>query len=223
MRKKLFFQAISKLIAGIVLIGFLIFLPAGTLRYWNAWLLIATLFLPMSLIGILLLWKKPELLKKRLEWKEKQAEQKQVVLLSSIQFLLGFISAGISFRCDWFMVPPPVSLAAAAVFLLGYLMYAEVLRENSYLSRIVEVQDHQIVIDTGLYGIIRHPMYAATLLLFLSMPLILGSLLSFLIFLPYPFLIAKRIRNEEQVLSAQLAGYIAYQSKVRYRLIPFVW
>lgn len=223
MRKKLFFQAISKLIAGIVLIGILTFLPAGTIRYWNAWLLISTLFLPMSLVGILLLWKKPELLRKRLEFKEKQGEQKQVILLSSIQFLLGFLSAGMSFRYNWLMLPIWVSLAAAAVFLLGYLMYAEILRENSYLSRIVEVQENQTVIDTGLYSIVRHPMYAATLLLFLSMPLILGSLLSFLIFLPYPILIAKRIRNEEQVLATQLEGYAAYQLKVRYKLIPFLW
>ena len=222
MRKKLFFQAISKLIAGIVLIGILTFLPAGTIRYWNAWLLISTLFLPMSLVGILL-WKKPELLRKRLEFKEKQGEQKQVILLSSIQFLLGFLSAGMSFRYNWLMLPIWVSLAAAAVFLLGYLMYAEILRENSYLSRIVEVQENQTVIDTGLYSIVRHPMYAATLLLFLSMPLILGSLLSFLIFLPYPILIAKRIRNEEQVLATQLEGYAAYQLKVRYKLIPFLW
>ena len=177
----------------------------------------------MSLVGIFLLWKNPELLRKRLEFKEKQREQKQVILLSSIQFLSGFLCAGLSFRYHWFMLPSQVSLSAAAMFLLGYLMYAEVLRENSYLSRIVEIQENQTVIDTGLYSIIRHPMYAATLLLFLSMPLILGSLVSFLIFLCYPFLIAKRIRNEEQVLAANLEGYITYQNKVRYKLIPFVW
>lgn len=223
MTKGLFFQAISKFTLGIILMGGLIFLPAGTLEYWNGWLLMGILFIPMLLVGIVMLFKNPDLLRKRLHAKEKQKEQQLVIKLSGLMFLLGFVSAGLNFRYRWFLLPGWISLTAAVFFLLSYLMYAEVLRENTYLSRTIEVQKGQTVIDTGLYGIVRHPMYSATVILFLSMPLVLGSPVSFLIFLSYPFIIARRIQNEEQVLEAELEGYITYQNKVRYRLIPFLW
>ena len=223
MTAKLFLQSILKFTLGVIIIGILLFLPAGTLRYPNGWLLMAILFIPMFLAGIVMMVKNPELLKKRLNAKERQAEQRLVVKLSGLMFLLGFIAAGLSFRFRWFPLPGWVSWAGAVLFLLSYLLYAEVLRENTYLSRTIEVQQGQKVVDTGLYGIVRHPMYSATLVLFLSMPLVLGSVLSFVIFLAYPVIIAKRIRNEEAVLEKELEGYAEYKNKVIYKMIPLVW
>lgn len=223
MKKGLIVQASLKLLMGLLLLGVLVFLPAGTIRYWNAWLLLVVLFVPMVIAGSVLLMKSPELLEKRLHSREKQEEQKQVIILSLLMFVGGFVVAGFDFRFTWSKLPNGVSIMAAVIFLISYGLYAEVLRENAYLSRTVEVQDGQTVIDTGLYGVVRHPMYFATVLLFLSMPLILGSLYSFLIFLVYPFLLIKRIRNEEELLKAELDGYKEYTAKVRYRLIPFIW
>ena len=223
MTRKLFVQAIAKFLLGVVLVGVLIFLPAGTFSFFNGWLFMAVLFVPMFGAGIVMMFKNPELLKKRLDAKEKQSEQALVVKLSGLMFLAGFILAGLNFRYGWYMVPKAVSIGATVVFLAAYLLYAEVLRENTYLSRTIEVQEGQKVIDTGLYGIVRHPMYSVTLLLFLSMPFILGSVYAFVIFLAYPFIIAARIRNEEQVLEEGLTGYREYKKKVKYRMIPFVW
>lgn len=223
MTTKLFFQAITKFVLGAVLIGLLIFLPAGTLLFFNGWLFMGMLFVPMFFAGIVIMFKNPELLKKRLDAKEKQQDQRTVVKLSGLMFLVGFIIAGLGFRFGWYSVPKGIVFGAAAVFLAAYLLYAEVLRENTYLSRTIELQENQKVIDTGLYGIVRHPMYSATLLLFLAMPLILGSLYSFVIFLAYPFIIAKRIKGEEEFLEKELAGYREYKKKVKYRLIPFIW
>lgn len=221
--KKLITEALLKFGLGIVLTAALVFLPAGTLHFPNGWLLMAVLFLPMLAAGVILLIKRPALLEQRLKSKETQREQNLVVKLSGLMFIVGFILAGLDFRFRWTLLPDWVSYLAAAIFLLAYLLYAEVLRENPWLSRTVEVQEKQTVVSTGLYGIVRHPMYTATLLLFLSMPLILGSLLSFLVFLAYPVIIAKRIRNEEALLMADLPGYAAYRQKVRWRLIPFIW
>lgn len=223
MTRGLFFQAISKFILGVVVIGILIFLPAGTFHYWNAWLLMGILFIPMFFSGIVMMFKNPALLKKRLNAKEQQTEQNLVIKLSGLMFVLGFAIAGLSFRFKWIMLPNWVSWIATAVFLLSYLLYAEVLRENTYLSRTVEVQQGQRVIDTGLYGIVRHPMYSVTIILFLSMPLVLGSIFSFAVFLVYPIIVVKRIRNEETVLEKGLEGYTEYKKKVKYRIIPFVW
>lgn len=223
MSKKLFVQAIAKFFLGVILVGVLVFVPAGTLFYYNGWLFMAVLFVPMFGAGIVMMFKNPELLKKRLDAKEKRGEQALVVKLSSLMFLAGFIVAGLNFRFGWYMVPRGVSVGATAVFLIAYLLYAEVLRENTYLSRTIEVQEGQKVIDTGLYGIVRHPMYSVTLLLFLAMPLILGSVYAFIIFLAYPFIIAARIRNEEELLEEELVGYKEYKQKVKYRMIPFVW
>lgn len=206
-----------------ILVGALLFLPAGTIRYPGAWLLIIVLFLPMFIAGLVMMRKNPELLRKRLNVKEEQAEQKTVILLSAIMFLSAFIAAGLNFRYGWIVLPFWISCAATAVFLLGYILYAEVLRENVWLSRTVEVQKDQKVVDTGLYGVVRHPMYMATLLLFLSMPLILGSPISFIIMLMYIPIIAKRIRNEEAVLEEGLEGYTEYKRKVKYKVIPFIW
>ncbi len=223
MKKSLFLQAVSKFLLGVVLVGVLIFLPAGTLRFSGGWLLMGILFLPMFGAGIVMLIKNPELLQKRLQAKEQEKTQGLVVKLSGLMFLAGFVLAGLDFRFDWFPMPGWVSWIGTVIFLLSYLLYAEVLRENTYLSRTIEVQENQKVIDTGLYGIVRHPMYSATVVLFLSIPLVLGSLISLAVFLAYPFLIAKRIQNEEEVLSAGLEGYTDYLKKVKYRLIPFIW
>ena len=220
---KLFIQAITKFLFGFVLIGLLIFLPAGTLSFFNGWLFMGILFVPMFIAGIVMMFKNPDLLKSRLDAKEKQREQSIVVKLSGLMFLAGFIVAGLDFRFGWLTLPKGVVIGAAIVFLAAYILYAEVLRENTYLSRTIEVQENQKVIDTGLYGIVRHPMYSVTLLLFLSMPLVLGSIYSFLIFLSYPFIIAKRIKGEEEFLEKELDGYREYKQKVRYRLIPFIW
>lgn len=223
MSAKLFAQAILKFTLGVVLVGVLVFLPAGTWAYPGGWLLMAILFVPMFLAGIVMMCKNPDLLRSRLNAKEKQAEQNRVVKWSGLMFLCGFILAGLDFRFGWLPLSPAVSIAGAAAFLIAYGLYGEVLRENTYLSRTIEVQENQKVIDTGLYGIVRHPMYSATVLLFLAMPLVLGSLISLVIFLAYPFLIAQRIKHEEAFLEKELAGYREYKEKVKYRLIPYVW
>ncbi len=223
MDRELFRQAMVKVLGGILLVGLLLFLPAGSLHYRQAWLLMGVLFVPMLAAGFVMLFKSPELLRKRLSAKEEQGEQRTVVALSGLLFIAAFVLAGLNWRFGWLILPDAVSWAAALVFLLGYVLYAEVLRENVWLSRTVEVQEGQKIIDTGLYGLVRHPMYMSTLLLFLSMPLILGSLYSFLLMLLYVPIIAKRIRNEEQVLEQGLAGYADYKRRVRYRIIPCVW
>lgn len=223
MTKQLFIQAVSKYVLGLVLIALLLFLPAGTLQYWNGWLFIGILFIPISIVGIVLMMRSPELLKKRLNAKENEDEQKAVTVMSGIMFISAFVTAGLDFRFQWLMLPDIIVYIAAGLFLLGYLMYAEVLRENMYLSRTVEIQEEQKVIDTGLYGIVRHPMYSSTLIMFLSMGLILGSLLSFGILLLYLPIIAKRIRNEEAILTNELEGYEDYKKKVKYKMIPFIW
>ena len=220
---KLFFQAIIKFLLGTLIIGLLLFIPANTIKYWNAWLFMGMLFVPMFIAGIVMMIKSPELLKKRLNVKEKEQEQKEVLLCSGVMFLLGFIMAGLNYRYSLIIIPNYVVIVASIIFIVAYILYAEVLRENQYLSRTIEVQENQKVVDTGLYGVVRHPMYAATMLLFLSMPLILGSIISFLIFLVYPFIIAKRIKNEEEVLEKELVGYSEYKKKVKYKMIPFVW
>ena len=223
MTSKLFFQALTKFLAGLVLVGALLFLPAGTFAYWQGWLFIALLFVPMFVVGIILMFRQPELLRKRLDAKEKQEEQKWVVALSGLMFLAMFVVAGLNRRFQWCLLPDWAVYVASVIFLIGYALYAEVLRENVWLSRTIEVQEHQKVINTGLYGIVRHPMYAATLLLFLAMPLVLASPISFLIMLLYIPIIAKRIRNEEAVLEQELEGYTEYKQRVRYKVIPFVW
>ncbi len=223
MTSKLLFSAIIKILSGIALVGLLIFLPAGSFSYFNGWLLMGILFIPITVAGIVLMIKNPVLLEKRLNGKEKQQDQSLVVKLSGLMFLAGFIIAGLGFRFNWYILPKGVSIGGAVLFLLAYLLYAEVMRENTYLSRTIQVEENQKVIDTGLYGIVRHPMYSATLLLFLMIPIVLGSLFSFIIFLSYPFIIAKRIKGEEELLEKELHGYSEYKKKVKYRLIPFIW
>ncbi len=223
MTLKLLVQATSKFLLGVILVGLLIFLPAGSISFFNGWLLICVLFVPMLLAGIVMAILKPELLKKRLNAKETKKEQSLVVKLCGLMFIGGFVVAGLGFRFNWYMLPRAAAISAAAVLLVFYVLYVEVLRENVYLSRTVEVQENQKVISTGLYGIVRHPLYSITLFLFLSMPIILGSLYSFLIFLLYPFIIAVRIKGEEKMLEKELDGYTEYKEKVKYRLIPFVW
>lgn len=222
-KRSLLGQACTKFFAGVILVGFLLFLPAGTMAFPNGWLLMAVLFLPMF-IGGLIMWRKaPDLLARRLKAKEEQGEQKTVIALSGLMFLAGFLLAGLRFRFHWSGLPAVVVVAACVIFLVGYGLFSLVLRQNAYLSRTIQVEQGQTVVDTGLYGIVRHPMYTATLLMFLSMPLILGSWQAFLVFLVYPALIAKRIKNEEIVLSRELQGYEAYCRKTRYRLIPYIW
>ncbi len=223
MSRKLFLQAIIKFLFGILLVGLLVFFPAGTLRFFQGWLFMGILFIPMFAAGLVMMTKNPGLLESRLNAKEKQSDQSLVVKLSGLMFLVGFIVAGLDFRFGWLTLPKGISVGAAVVFLAAYVLYAEVLRENTYLSRTIELQENQKVIDTGLYGMVRHPMYFATVLLFLAMPLVLGSVISFVIFLVYPFLIAKRIKGEEAFLEKELPGYSEYKEKVKYRLIPFVW
>jgi protein-S-isoprenylcysteine O-methyltransferase Ste14 len=223
MNRKLFRKALSRFFTGLAAVGILLFLPAGTFRYPQALMLLGILFIPMFFAGLVMMKKSPGLLEKRLDVKEKEKEQKEVILFSGIMFLAAFIAAGLSFRFRFLMLPFPVSVIFAVVFLAAYALYAEVLRENMYLSRTIEVQEDQKVIDTGLYGIVRHPMYMVTVFLFLSMPLVLGSVLSFVIMLCYIPIIVKRIRNEEQVLAKGLKGYEEYRKKVRCRLIPFIW
>ena len=220
---KLFLQAIIKIVLGIFIVGLLIFVPANTINFWNGWLFMGLLFIPVFIAGIVMMIKTPDLLKRRLDFKEKQGEQKVVVALSGLMFIAGFIIAGLNFRYNWIQIPNIVVIISSIVFLLSYVLYAEVLRENKYLSRTIKVEKNQKIIDTGLYGIVRHPMYFSTIFLFLSMPLILGSIISFVIFLIYPFIIAKRIKNEEEVLEKDLEGYSDYKKKVKYKMIPFIW
>ena len=223
MDKNLLIQALAKVSLGVVLMGLLLFLPAGSLRYWQGWLLMGILFVPMFVAGFVMLFKNPDLLRKRLNAKEEEKEQKTVVALSGLLFIAAFVVAGLNWRFQWCVLPDWAVWIAAVLFLLCYLLYAEVLRENTYLSRTIEVQENQKVIDTGLYGIVRHPMYMATTVLFLAMPLVLASPISFLIMLLYIPLIAKRIKNEEVVLEEGLEGYKEYKERVKYRIIPFIW
>lgn len=223
MNRNLLIQALVKLSAGIILVGLMVFLPAGSFGYWQGWLLMGVLFVPMLIAGVVMLVKNQELLRKRLDAKEKEGEQKRVVALSGVLFIVSFVTAGLNWRYGWWMLPEWAVWTAAAIFILSYILYAEVLRENEYLSRTIEVQKGQKVIDTGLYGIVRHPMYLATVIMFLSMPLVLGSPISFVIMIGYFPVIAKRIRNEEEVLAAGLDGYKEYQMLVKYKVIPFIW
>ena len=220
---KLFFEAIFKFLLGVLLVGLLIFIPAGTINFFNGWVFMLVLFVPMFIAGIVMMIKSPNLLKSRLNAKEKEKAQKKIVAISGLMFLIGFILAGLNYRFNWIELPNVVVIISSIVFLTSYLIYAEVLRENAFLSRTIEVSDNQKVIDTGLYGVVRHPMYLATIFLFLSMPLILGSLISFIVFLIYPFIIIRRLNNEERILEKELKGYKEYKKKVRYKLIPFIW
>lgn len=223
MDKGLLTQALAKFFLGVIVLGILIFLPAGSLHYWQGWLLMGILFVPMFVAGLVMMTKNPDLLRKRLNAKEQENEQKTVVIISGLLFTAAFVVAGLNWRFCWWILPDWAVCMAAGLFLASYLLYAEVLRENTYLSRTIEVQENQKVIDTGLYGIVRHPMYMATTILFLVMPLVLASPLSFIIMLGYIPVIAKRIKNEEKVLEEGLEGYREYKQKVRYKVIPFVW
>ena len=222
-KSKLLISALTKFLAGIILMGLVLFLPAGTWKYSNAWLFLGLLFIPMLILGVVLFLKAPELLEKRLQSKEKESTQKGVVAISGLMFIGSFVLAGLDFRFGWTNVPAWVVVLASVILLVSYGMYGEVMRENAYLSRTVEVQENQKVIDTGLYGVIRHPMYTATIFLFLAMPLVLGSWIAFAVMLLYPVAIIARIGNEEKVLEEGLQGYTEYKKKVKYRLLPFVW
>ena len=223
MNKYLLTQSLIKFLSGVIIVGTLIFLPAGSFSYWQGWLLMGVLFVPMLVAGVVLMARNPDLLRKRLDAKEKESEQKTVVALSGLLFIATFITAGLNWRLGWLVMPDYAVWTAVVVFMGAYLLYAEVLRENTYLSRTIEVQEGQKVIDTGLYGIVRHPMYLATTILFLAMPLVLGSPVSLVIMLGYIPVIAKRIRNEEAVLEEGLEGYKEYKQRVKYKVIPFVW
>ena len=223
MDKGLLTQALAKYFLGVILLGVLIFLPAWSLHYWQGWLLMGILFVPMFVAGLVMMARNPDLLRKRLNAREQEAEQKTVVKLSGLLFIAAFVVAGLNWRFGWWMLPDWAVWVAAGLFLGSYLLYAEVIRENTYLSRTIEVQENQKVIDTGLYGIVRHPMYMATTVLFLAMPLVLASPISFFIMLGYIPLIAKRIKNEEKVLEEGLVGYAEYKRKVKYRILPFIW
>ena len=223
MNKKLLFQAITKYLLGLIIVFLLLFVPAESLSYWNAWLFIGLLFIPMFIFGLILMFKNPTLLKNRLNVKEKESDQKLVIILSAIMFILGFSIAGLNYKYNWTHISNTIVYISSIVFVISYILYAEVLRENTYLSRTIEVVDKQKVIDTGMYSIVRHPMYTITIILFLMIPLILGSIISFLIFLIYPFIIIIRINNEEKVLKKELKGYKEYIKKVKFKLIPFIW
>ncbi len=223
MKKGLLKEAIIKIVSGIVLMGLLLFVPAGTIRWLDGWLLMIILFVPMFFAGLLMYAKAPDLLRSRLRAKETESEQKDVIKYSGLMFLAAFIVAGLNYRFQWIVMPRAIVWIGVAIFLLAYCLFGEVLRENQYLSRVIEVQEGQTVVDTGLYGVVRHPMYTATVLLFLSMPLVLNSLISFIIMLVYLPIIVKRIKNEEEVLETELRGYKEYKQKVKYRLIPFIW
>ena len=223
MNTKLLIQSLTKYLLGVIILGLLIFMPAGSLHYWQGWLLMGILFVPMFVAGLVMMAKNPELLQKRLNAKEQEKEQKTVVALSGLLFVAAFVVAGLNWRFRWCLLPNWAVWVAAGLFLVCYLLYAEVLRENTYLSRTIEVQEHQKVVDTGLYGIVRHPMYMATTILFLMMPLVLASPFSFGIMLLYIPLIAKRIRNEEAVLEEGLEGYSEYKQRVKYKVLPFIW
>lgn len=220
---KLLIQAIVKFVLGLAMVGILLFLPAGTFKFWNGWLFIGLLFVPMFLILIVLLLKDKELLKKRLNGKEKQKAQKNVIFMTLIIFICSFVVAGLDFKYSWSRLPMWGVISGSIILLIAYALYIEVMRENAYLSRVVEIQENQKVIDTGLYSIVRHPMYMATTLLYLSFPLVLGSLIAFLIFLPFPLVLVKRIKNEEELLEKGLDGYKEYKRKVKYKMIPFIW
>ena len=220
---KLFLQAFGKFLLGVVIVGLLLFLPAGSLSYWQGWLLMGILFVPMFCAGLVMLVRNPELLRKRLNAKEEEKDQQTVVKLSALLFIAAFVLAGLNWRFGWCVLPAWAVWAAAGLFLVCYLLYAEVLRENTYLSRTIEVQENQKVIDTGLYGVVRHPMYMATTVLFLAMPLVLASPISFAIMLLYIPLIAKRIKNEEKVLEEGLPGYKEYKTRVKYKVLPLIW
>ncbi|MBQ6455393.1 MAG: isoprenylcysteine carboxylmethyltransferase family protein [Eggerthellaceae bacterium] len=223
MDKNLFSAAIRKFVAGVVIVGLLLFVPAGTLAWWQGWLLMGILFVPMFAAGLVMMYKAPDLLRKRLDAREGESEQKAVLALSALMFVAAFVIAGLGVRFNWIMLPSWATWIGAVVFLASYGLYAEVMRENAYLSRTVEVQDGQHVVDTGLYGIVRHPMYSVTLFLFLSMPIVLGSPFSFIIMLVYVPIIVKRIRNEEEVLAEGLVGYDGYMTRVKWRLVPRIW
>lgn len=220
---KLLINALTKFICGLILVGLLIFLPAGTLHYPCGWLLIGLLFIPMLIAGFVMLFKSPAFLEKRLDAKEKQATQKGVLAFSGLMFIGGFVVAGLDFRFGWSRMPSAVVIAASILFLFAYALYAEVMRENAYLSRTIKVEAGQTVVDTGLYGIVRHPMYMATVLLFLMIPMVLGSWYALIVFAFYPAIIIVRLKDEEALLTRELAGYAAYKKKVKYRLIPFIW
>lgn len=220
---KLLFEAIVKYTCGLLLVGLLIFLPAGTFCYTYGWLFVGLLFVPMLIAGFVMLFKSPDFLKKRLDAKEKQATQKGVLAFSGLMFIAGFVVAGLDFRFGWSYMPDWVVIAASALFLIAYGLYAEVMRENAYLSRTIQVEQGQKVVDTGLYGIIRHPMYAVTILLFLMIPLILGSWYALIAFAFYPAIIVVRLKDEEKLLTKELPGYCEYKQKVKYRIIPFIW
>jgi len=223
MNAKLLLEAIFKFLLGLIIVGLLLFLPAGSLHYLNGWIFIGILFIPMFIAGIIMFFKNPELLKSRLNAKEKEKDQKEVVLLSALMFSVGFVIAGLNYRFNWIEMPKIIVVISIILFLAAYILYAEILRENAFLSRTIETKDNQKVVDEGLYRVIRHPMYMITIILFLTMPLILGSFISFIIFLIYPFIIVKRIKNEEIILEKELKGYKEYKQKVKYRLIPFIW
>ncbi len=223
MDKGLLKQALVKYFLGVIVLGVLIFLPAWSFRYWQGWLLMGILFVPMFVAGLVMLAKNPDLLRKRLNAKEQEEEQKTVVMMSGMLFIAAFVVAGLNWRFGWWVLPDWAVWVAAGLFLASYLLYAEVLRENTYLSRTIEVQENQRVIDAGLYGIVRHPMYMVTTVLFLAMPLVLASPTSFIIMLGYIPMIAKRIKNEEKVLEEGLEGYAEYRKKVKYRILPFIW
>ena len=223
MDTKLLLKGITRYIFGVLLVGILLFIPAGSFKYYNAWLFMGILFIPMLIAGIIMLFKNPMLLKSRLDVKETEKEQKEVILYSGIMFILGFVIAGLNYRFSWIKLPNIVIIISSVLFVISYILYAEVLRENTFLARTIKVEDNQKVVDTGLYSIVRHPMYMITLVLFLTIPLILDSVISFVIFLIYPFIISKRIKNEEKVLEKELMGYKEYKKKVKYRLIPFIW
>ena len=220
---RLLFQATAKFLLGLVLVTILLFLSAGTVCYWQAWLFIGVLFVPMLIMGIVLMCRNPELLRHRLDAREKEGEQKTAVIMGGLLFMAVFVMAGLNFRYRLWLVPDTLVMAAALVFLLGYLMYAEVMRENVWLFRTIEVQEHQQVVDKGLYGVVRHPMYTSTLVMFLTTPVILASVWSFLIMLLYFPIIVKRIRNEEKLLERELNGYLEYEQRVRWHLIPWIW
>ena len=220
---KLLIQALIKYLAGLLIVSLLLFLPAGSFNYLNGLFFIGLLFIPMFIAGLIMFFKNPDLLKSRLNAKEKEKNQKEVVILSGLMFIIGFILAGLNYRYKWVEMPKIAVIISSILFIISYILYAVVLIENSFLLRTIEVKDNQKVVDTGLYGIVRHPMYASTIILFLSMPIILGSIYSFIVFLIYQFLIIKRIKNEEKVLEKDLNGYKEYMKKVKYRLIPYIW
>lgn len=220
---KLLLNAITKFLCGLLMVGLLIFLPAGTLAYANGWLLMGLLFVPMLIAGFVMFFKTPKFLEKRLDAKEKQATQKGVLAFSGLMFIAGFVVAGLDYRFDWSQMSPVVVIVASVLFLVAYALYAEVMRENAYLSRTIKVEEGQKVVDTGLYGIVRHPMYMATLLLFLAIPLILGSWYAMIAFAFYPVIIIVRLKDEEDLLTRELPGYAEYKQKVKYRILPFIW